>query len=104
MQKLTAKRICGRKSHRMHETIEPVPSRLRFFHGRRDVIWFGDVHLKDCRHRVELFRRHLRDAHHPTEAREQDLSAFLLRLLGDRKTDAAILLTSFGRMMSITQM
>src|SRR5207245_3139455 len=57
--------------------------------GLRDVIGFGYVHLENLGHRVELFGRHLRDAHHPAEAGEQDLRALTLRLLGDRIADAA---------------
>jgi len=47
----------------------------------RDVGGFGDVHLENVGHGVELFRRHLGDAHHPAEAREKNLGAFTLRLL-----------------------
>ena len=89
VQELAAQRVLRRVRDRMHESVEAIPSLASLFSRGFDVIRFGDVHLEDFGHRVELLRRHLRDAHHPAEAREQKLAARFLHLHGDRVTDAS---------------
>jgi hypothetical protein len=85
---LAAQRIGRRKRDGMHQAVHTIPTFRRLFDRARNIRCLGDVHLENFGHRVELFGRHLRDAHHPAEAGEKDLCALALRLLGNRKTDA----------------
>src|SRR5579859_885101 len=73
----------------MHEPVDAVPSLAGLLHRFGDVRRFRHIHLENFRDRIELLGRHLRDAHHPAEAREEELSAGALRLLRDRVTDGA---------------
>src|SRR5216683_1366229 len=59
----------------MHQSIHPVPPRPNRLRSGRDVGRFLNVHLDD--------------AHHPAEAREDQLRALALGLHRDRITDAA---------------
>src|SRR5438477_12242159 len=72
----------------MHKPVDAVPELFGFFDRLRDVIGFGHIHLENLGHWVKFFGGHLRDAHHPAEAREQDLRPLTLRFLGDRITNA----------------
>jgi len=73
----------------VNEAVDPTPTLARLFDRGCDVRGLADVHLQDVGDRVQLLGRHLRDRHHPAEAREEELGAFLLRLHRDRVTDAA---------------